>query len=322
MTIDRRGFLYAGGLTAAVAMPVAAQVNPAASGPSGRVITDFGVEPNVERDQTEAIQKAIDDLTRLRQPVLFPGGVFTVSVLTIPQISVIGVPGMTVLKARQLVAGSGGDAAPGGAVAISGMMFAQDQARGDVFLDCATVAAISACAFVGSGKTAIKLGPSPATIRDTRFSGWTDPAIVSASQNLAVSACHFERCGVGLGTYPGAAATVTANRFDECAIGAVIAGTATLTGNIITKAAKFGLKLGSGKGPGHIVAQANIIRDCRIGVAVAASGEDIMCALNMISAPKDGAIRAFDGDKLVGPDLARQSAEPYLNLMVSGNVVR
>jgi hypothetical protein len=42
----------------------------------------------------------------------------------------------------------------------------------------------------------------------------------------------------------------------------------------------------------------------------------------MIKGAKDGAIRVFDGDKLVGSDLAQKSAESYLNLTVAGNVVR
>ena len=55
MTIDRRSFLYAGGLTAAAA-PLASAAH-AAAGQGARSITDFGVEPNVDRDQTEAFKR-------------------------------------------------------------------------------------------------------------------------------------------------------------------------------------------------------------------------------------------------------------------------
>jgi hypothetical protein len=84
----------------------------------------------------------------------------------------------------------------------------------------------------------------------------------------------------------------------------------------------MGLKLGSAKSSGGIIAQGNVLQDCRVGIGVTASGDDIFASLNMIKGAKDGAIRAFDGDKLVGPDLARESAESYLNLTVAGNVVR
>ena len=42
----------------------------------------------------------------------------------------------------------------------------------------------------------------------------------------------------------------------------------------------------------------------------------------MITGAKDGAIRAMDGPKPIGPDLARASAEAYRNLSVYSNVAR
>ena len=43
---------------------------------------------------------------------------------------------------------------------------------------------------------------------------------------------------------------------------------------------------------------------------------------NLITGTRDGAIRAMDGPKAIGPDLATQSAEAYRNLAVFANVAR
>jgi hypothetical protein len=320
MTIDRRSFLYAGGLTAAAA-PLATAAQAAAA--TGRSITDFGVEPNAERDQTQAIQKAIDELGHARQPLLFPAGVYRAKKLTILNISaMIGVPGLTVIETEEISVKAYDDLSLG-FVTLSGIIFKQQKgAAAEAFFASGTNVNISDCYLSGSGKTAIKLGLSPATLQAVTFTGWSDAAIDSGSPNLVVNGCHFEKCGVGVGTRPDSVSVIANNRFNGCAIGTNMQGTATLNGNIVTGASRFGLKLGNAKGSGHILAQSNLIRDCRIGIAVASSGDDIMASLNMITGAKDGAIRAFDGDRLVGPDLASQSAEAYLNLMVAGNVVR
>jgi hypothetical protein len=119
----------------------------------------------------------------------------------------------------------------------------------------------------------------------------------------------------------GEGVTISANNVFECNTGIVLRGSGIVTGNYVS-AKEYGLRLGSARGNGGIVAQGNVLRDCRIGIGVSSSGDDIFASLNMIKGAKDGAIRAFDGDKLVGSDLAQKSAESYLNLTVAGNVVR
>jgi hypothetical protein len=116
-------------------------------------------------------------------------------------------------------------------------------------------------------------------------------------------------------------AIISGNHVRRCK-GAAIAveGNAIVTGNQVAKSG-FGLRLGGG-GEGHILASNNLIRECDVGIGVAASGETILASLNLINAPKNGGVRALDGDKLIGPDLTQKSAEAYLNLTLGGNVVR
>ena len=320
MTIDRRGLLMAGGLGAAAA-PFVGQAQ-AAAGSVGRTVADFGVMSS-DKDQTDALQKAIDELTRAKQPVVFPAGAYTAASLTIPSFStLIGVPGLTVIRTREIfVKYPIGSLA--GLLTLSGLIVMQESVPdGDALLPSAAAVNISHCVFAGVGEKAIRLRNLPATFHAVTFTGWTGAAILSGSANLSVNGCHFEACGTGISTDETSVSSLVNNRFDQCGTGAVVRGTAVVSANIVTSAKDFGLKLGSAKGSGHILAQSNLLRDCRIGIGVSASGDDIMASLNMIAGAKDGAVRAFDGDRLVGPDLARQSAEAYLNLMVAGNVVR
>jgi hypothetical protein len=149
----------------------------------------------------------------------------------------------------------------------------------------------------------------------------------SHARAISVTNCLFEQCAkaaIEIATDPGApmGAIVTGNQIAGCAIGISLSGSGTVSGNIVTGASAFGLRLGQNADSGTISATGNTLRDCATGIGVTAGGETILAALNLITGARDGAIRAFDGDRLVGPDLALESAEAYLNLTVVGNVAR
>jgi hypothetical protein len=320
MTIDRRGLLLGGGVSAAAAQ--FAGTAQAAASAGGKTLADFGIQSS-DNDQTETLQRAINELAGAKKPVIFPAGVYTAASLEIPSLAtLIGVPGLTVLRTGELrVKYPVGSLA--GLITLSGLIVMQERApESDALLASAAAVDISHCVFSGVGERAIRLRNLPASFNAVTFTGWSGAAILSGSANLSVNGCHFEACGTGIATEDTSVSSLVNNRFDQCGTAAALRGTAMASANIVTTAKDFGLKLGSAKGSGHIIAQGNLLRDCRIAIGVSASGDDIMASLNMIAGAKEGAIRAFDGDKLVGPDLARQSAEAYLNLMVAGNVVR
>jgi hypothetical protein len=139
---------------------------------------------------------------------------------------------------------------------------------------------------------------------------------------VSISGCDFGQCGTGAAISDSNAASITQNHFDKCGIGVALTGDGIVNNNVVNGAKNYGLKLGSAEGSGSILAQGNLIRDCRVGIGVAPAGDDIFATLNAIHGAKEGAIRAFDGDNLVGPDLAMESAEAYLNLTLIGNVAR
>ncbi len=73
---------------------------PAAS--LGRSVADFGVEPNAERDQSAAMQRAIDELVPSGQPVAIPPGIIRAGRLKLPsRAAVIGAPGLSILVAPE-----------------------------------------------------------------------------------------------------------------------------------------------------------------------------------------------------------------------------
>jgi hypothetical protein len=68
----------------------------------GKSVADFGVEPDAERDQTAAMQRAIDELAPAGQPIVIPAGVIRAARLKLPsRASVIGAPGLSILVAPQ-----------------------------------------------------------------------------------------------------------------------------------------------------------------------------------------------------------------------------
>lgn len=129
--------------------------------------------------------------------------------------------------------------------------------------------------------------------------------------------------GVSCVSAEGDGLLIADNYISQCSSGVSLKGSGVATGNFVSGVNHFGLSLGgSGDERGTISATGNTLIDCKTGIRVSASGETILASLNLIVRAKEGAIRAFDGDKLVGRDLARESAEMYLNLTVAGNVAR
>jgi len=325
MTMDRRGFLYAGGF-AATASAIASPVHAAPV--TSRSVTDYGVERNAKHDQTEVLQNAINAISATGQAVLFPGGTYQAKMLTLPRAcALIGEPGPTRLALDGLTLSEPKDVV-GAPVFIHGIVFERiSKGQGPlVSIDGGAAVEISSCTFAGKSGTGLKVTGGQGTLRALRVLGFPEHGIAVAGAAggdaaFVITDNIVSGCGTGIAV-SAAGVAVSQNLIDECAVGISADGSGILSGNFVTTASRYGLKLGSAKGSGHILAQSNLLRDCRIGIGVAASGDDIMASLNMITGAKDGAIRAFDGEKIVGPDLARQSAEAYLNLMVAGNVVR
>ncbi len=97
--MDRRHFVGLGGVAALLGAGSAEAATPAAALAS-RTLLDFGVSPGSPVDQSDAMQKAIDELAASRQPIVIPAGNYRVQKLVLPSnATVLGVPGLSVLTA-------------------------------------------------------------------------------------------------------------------------------------------------------------------------------------------------------------------------------
>jgi hypothetical protein len=98
--VDRRQFMGMGGATAALLGANPARTAPLPLGAVPRSLADWGVESNVERDQSQAMQRAIDELTSSGLPIVIPAGRYRFARLQLPtKATVIGIPGLTILTA-------------------------------------------------------------------------------------------------------------------------------------------------------------------------------------------------------------------------------
>ena len=97
--MDRRYFMGLGGMAALLGAGGAEAAVPAAA-VSGKTVLDFGVSPDSPADQSGAMQRAIEELSASRQPIVIPAGRYRVAKLQLPSgAAVLGVPGLSVLGA-------------------------------------------------------------------------------------------------------------------------------------------------------------------------------------------------------------------------------
>ncbi|HUU67686.1 MAG TPA: TIGR03808 family TAT-translocated repetitive protein [Methyloceanibacter sp.] len=111
---------------------------------------------------------------------------------------------------------------------------------------------------------------------------------------------------------------------DSRGIGIGVEADSVVSNNVIEGAPAYGILVGWGDYLRDVSVTDNVIRKSHIGigVSVSPSAGTALITDNLITGAKDGAIRAMDGPKAIGPDLATQSAEAYGNLAVYANVAR
>jgi uncharacterized secreted repeat protein (TIGR03808 family) len=111
---------------------------------------------------------------------------------------------------------------------------------------------------------------------------------------------------------------------DSRGIGIAVEADSVVSGNVVEGALAYGILAGSGSYMRDVSVTDNLIRDSHIGIGVSsASGAGTaLITDNLITGAKDGAIRAMDGAKPIGPDLAKASAEAFPNLAIYANVAR
>lgn len=330
----RRDFLTAGaaGVAAgAFGIEPAIAAQPAPSQSFGRSVLDFGVKPGTDENQTNALQSALDEIAASGQPAFLPPGLYRIGGLSLPaNAAIFGVPGHSNLLVQKgepgLLArnntmlrlsgigirgqadGPSGEAQPP-ALEVTG---------GQVMLDQLT--------FEGTSGDALTLEACSGEIDGLRIiNGFGYGIEARASGPLTIRDCAILNCqlsGIACAGATRGLLQIAGNRVAEVGeAGIAVEGDAMISGNIAERCGSFGLRLGGRSALGTFSAVNNAVRGSPIGIGVSsASGGYGVISLNMISGARDGAIRALDGDRVVGPDLARASAESFRNLAIAGNV--
>lgn len=108
---------------------------------------------------------------------------------------------------------------------------------------------------------------------------------------------------------------------DKRGDGIAVEADTVVSGNVIEEAEATGLSIGWGPYMRQVIATANIIRSCDVGIGVTADERAGACLVNgnMISGAKRGAIRRFDHDRLIGSELVLQETVTG-RVRLSGNM--
>lgn len=109
---------------------------------------------------------------------------------------------------------------------------------------------------------------------------------------------------------------------DRRGFGIAMEADGVVSNNVIEDAPAVGIAMGWGASMRDITVMGNVIRNAGIGIGISVTEKAGYGYItnNMISGAKDGAIRAMDHDKALGPDLVHSSSESYRNIAVLGNV--
>jgi uncharacterized secreted repeat protein (TIGR03808 family) len=262
MTFDRRALILSAGLASA-GLSLAAASAATAAGPKRKKGANAvaGLVPNSGRDETAALQAAIDDAATRGEPLLLPAGQFLSGPLTLRQGSrIIGANGLTALEyigGGSLITASGADNIWIEALAIDGGLLALDPAKASALIslsDCNGIVldgvAMRRSLINGIGVTGCSGRISNCTIKHASQTG-----LVSVdARGLEISHNEVSDCGNnGIRVWrsePGEDGTiVAANRIERIAaraggsgengngINAFRAGSVLVSGNRITDCA-------------------------------------------------------------------------------------
>ncbi len=193
MPFTRRA-LIAGSFASVIAAPAAAQ-------PKGIDAARFGVRANADSDQTQALQRAIDEAARARQPLWLDLGRYRTGPLRLaPGLRIVGANGETTLR---LVRGPSLFTAAGARdVTLQGLTLDGQGIKpgGDgALLDFNAVSGltIADCVIVNAGVNAVALTQCTGTVSGNTFRNSADNALFSLDGKLTIRGNTIARSGNG-----------------------------------------------------------------------------------------------------------------------------
>jgi uncharacterized secreted repeat protein (TIGR03808 family) len=196
--------------------------------------------------------------------------------------------------------------------------------QGNRITDCAYSAiranAASNCQIIAN--SAVRIG-EVALYAEFAFQGSIIANNLVDGAAMGISVTNFMPHGGRLAVIQGNVVRNIATRADGSrGVGIAAEADAVITGNVVESAPVVGIQLGWGPATRDLQASSNLVRDAKIGIGVSTDKEAgrVLIANNVISGSSDGAIRAMNHARAIGPDLALESAESYPNLSIYGNI--
>ena len=324
-----------GGVAAALIGANAARSEAASIAPKGfgRSVTDFGVEPNTDADQTAAMQKALNEISASGNPAFLPAGRYMVSALELPSpLGLFGIPGFSIISPRErnLALKMRGE----GSLTMSGILF-DGLATGlsasirPPILDLQGVdVQLSGLTFKDTAGDAIRLtGCHRVRLSEISIANCYGDGIAAARCGpVSVKNCDISQCaldGIGVSSPSGAElAHIVSNRIAEAKRhGMRIEGNAVITANAIESGGQIGIRIGSQDRLGNASVVNNMVRGAAVGIAASSAGDGYaLISMNVIAGARNGGVRALNGDELIGKDLTKGGSEAFRNLAIAANV--
>jgi uncharacterized secreted repeat protein (TIGR03808 family) len=187
MDVNRRLMLNATALAAGAATTVAATAQPASAAPLlsvlGRDATQYGVRPGSSDDQTQALQRAINESARARMPLALPPGVYRTRALRLPDgAQLVGVRGATRFEfggGPSLFAAERAANVSLTQLVLDGGLIRLPERRGLLHCERVRDIRIDDCEFINSGRNALWVEQVSGEIRGNIFRNTATTAIVS-----------------------------------------------------------------------------------------------------------------------------------------------
>ena len=193
MDLNRRHLIgaSAAGVAGALAMPADARAAPLTSA-LGRDVTQYGVRPGSAGDQTQALQRAIDDAARTQVPLALPPGIYRTGLLRLQSgTQLVGVRGATKLVfsgGASMFQGEGADSVGLTGITLDGGGIALPTRRGLVHCLGGSDIRIIDCEISGSGGAGIWFEQVSGDVSGNIITNTASTAIVSFdAQGLLVS---------------------------------------------------------------------------------------------------------------------------------------
>ncbi len=111
---------------------------------------------------------------------------------------------------------------------------------------------------------------------------------------------------------------------DDGGVGIYVEADTTVTGNVVENAPSFGIVAGWGKYLRDVAITGNVIRNAfvGIGVSVVPGAGPALVNNNVITGSQRGAVVGLDHAKPITPDLTREGAARYAQLVIATNAIR